>query len=213
MKRIIALCAISAVALTLSGCAILLGAPMTFKAFGGMAVQTRVSTAYLYITTDAPEEIEVDVPFFSTDGSNKYGNAMYNKYGGYSLITLSNRNIEMTFSSMPYEKAYRDISKRPPQGLDDAAKIEDLISLFYSGTHADSSAEFVYDAQKKMGYKCFTLKTQYEMSGSMFDVCGAAQLSNKGNVVFLDFRTNQIGSEKIKSEMLETISSLQFKAK
>lgn len=223
MKKLITICAACVAAIALSGCAILLGAPMTFKAFGGMAVKTRVSTAYLYITTDAPEEIEVDVPFFSTDNTNLYGNAKYSKEQGSSLITLSNNDIEMTFFSTPYEGIYQDLSKEPPQEASDSQKNSELLSIIYSGlanessnivfaSQADRDAEVIYDPFKHISYKCFAAKSKFEMSGSLYDICGAVRLSKKGSVVLLDFRTNQISREKLKKKMLETIHSVQFRA-
>lgn len=223
MKKLITICAACVAAIALSGCAILLGGPPVVCVFGNMLINTRVSTAYLYLITNAPEEIEVDLPFFYADNTNQYGNAKYSKEQGSSLITLSNNDIEMTFFSTPYEGIYQDLSIEPPQEASDSQKNSELLSIFYSGlanessnivfaSQADRDAEVIYDPFKHISYKCFAAKSKFEMSGSLYDICGAVRLSKKGSVVLLDFRTNQISREKLKKKMLETIHSVQFRA-
>ncbi|MCQ2108163.1 MAG: hypothetical protein MJZ05_05300 [Fibrobacter sp.] len=213
MKKLFTLCAICVASLALSGCAILLGVnPMTNIHFGGLHVFTRVSTAYYYLVTDNPEEVEVDLPFHSTNRNNRYQNVFYNKNKDLSSITFYNDEIRMIFQFTTYEKIYERDPNGIPQGLSEKQKIDRIISNFFNIDSTDKSVRLVYDAEKKMGYKCFSRSPMYDTSKDIEDVCGAVRFSRMGNVAFFYLVSSEIGAEQLKETMLKTANSVQFKA-
>lgn len=193
--------------MALSGCAILLGvSPVTNINFGGMHIFVRASTANLYLVTNTPEEFEADLPFHSVT-KVKYKQPIYDSTYGFSGISLYTDDLEMDFKLAPYDKMSTESPDKFPNDGSDSTKSVALFDNFFVDDFTKISAEIVYDTEKNVTYKCFTRNTEFGPQ----DVCGAARFSKKGNVAFFAMQSKDIGMDKIKEKILETINSAVFK--
>ena len=197
------------ISIMLSGCALLGGAQMRPIVIGNMLIYTRLSSAKIFIATEMPEKLEIDTPF-SSNGQFYYKNAIQDTTLGTSGITLNDEDLELTFLLFSYSKAAKNNPEFFPSDASDSAKTTRIFEAFdqyFTGVTDKDLIDSGYDAENKFSYKCLTRELD---NGTSEDVCGAAKLTDKGNIVFVVMRSFTMGLS-IKKELLESIYSVEFK--
>ena len=208
MKKILSIVLI-ANALILSGCALLGGAQMRPIVIGKMFIYTRLSSAKIFIATEMPEKLEIDTPF-SSNGPFYYKDAFQDSTLETASITLGTEDLKMTFLLFSYSKASKNNPEFFPSDASDPEKTKKIFAAFdqyFTGVTDKDLIDSGYDAENKFSYKCIIRELD---NGTSEDVCGAAKLTDKGNIVFIVMQSSTMGLS-IKKELLESIYSVEFK--
>lgn len=192
-----------------SGCALLGGAQMRPIVIGKMLIYTRLSSAKVFIATEMPEKLEIDTPF-SSNGQFFYKDAVHDTTLETAGITLGDEDLEMTFLLFSYSKASKNNPEIFPSDASESQKTKKIFTAFdqyFTGVTDKDLIDSGYDAENKFSYKCITRELD---NGTSEDVCGAAKLTDKGNIVFVIMHSPTMGLS-IKKELLESIYSVEFK--
>jgi hypothetical protein len=181
MKKAVALLILSCVFL-IAGCA----APK------GININTRTVSSVKYVTTDLPEQAEIDLEILSSKPI-QYHYDVYSKEFSISSITIEQAepvDKKVTFRGVPISVMSKDKDYAVPATASDSMRVMTYLDYTYkSGSRKMELMGKEYNAEKRYGVVYW--------SKDGYDECSAALITNQGNIFLVTIASKKMGGEVV----------------
>lgn len=181
MKKALALLVLSC-AFLMAGCA----APK------GININTRTVSSVKYVTTDLPEQAEIDLAILSSKPI-QYHYDVYSKEFSISSVTIEQNepvHKKVTFRGVPFSVMSKDKEYAVPSTAPDSVRVMTYLDYVYkSGSRKMDLQAKDYDAEKRYGYIYW--------SKDGYDECSAALITNQGNIFLVTIASKKMGSDVV----------------
>ena len=158
----------------------------------GININTHTVSSVKYVTTDLPEQAEIDLAILSSKPI-QYHYDVYSKEFRISSITIEQAepvDKKVTFRGVPISVMSKDKDYAVPATASDSVRVMTYLDYTYkSGSRKMEMMAKEYNAEKRYGYVYW--------SKEGYDECSAALITNQGNIFLVTIASKKMGSDVV----------------
>lgn len=161
-------------------------------------------TGTLYLYTEIPEPMEIDLKFLNKNTKFEYSRPIYTYERSLSSFTFVSDSITTKIMAMAPRFMDADTSFHAPENASDQEYIEAHIKYLLSISYPiDPVEEITYDSKKNYGITCIRTKNH-----DIFH-CEAVRITPHRNIVVVETRGKTESADKIQKRIIPIIESVE----
>lgn len=158
----------------------------------------------LYLDTDIPEPMEIDLKFLNTRSKFEYSKPVYTYERSLSSFSFVKDGITTRIMAMAPRFMKADTNFHPPENANDQEYIEFQIKYFLSEYYPiDPVGEITYDSKKNYGITCIRTKNH-----DIFH-CEAIRITPHRNIIVVETKGKNESADKVQEWIRPVIESVK----
>ncbi len=163
----------------------------------------RFMTETMYIYTEIPEPMEIDLKFITKNSEYKYSQPIFTYERSFASFTYIKDDVITRIMAMSPTYMKVDTNFHPADGLSDQEYIEFHTKYFLSKFYpTDSVNEITYDNEKNYGLTCIYPKDQDIIH------CEAVRITPHRNIVMVEMKSPTRSEDNVKEWVTPVIESV-----
>ena len=163
----------------------------------------RFMTETMYIYTEIPEPMEIDLKFITKNSEYKYSQPIFTYERSFASFTYIKDDVITRIMAMSPRFMKADTAFHPPENATDQEYINFHIKYALSNFYPDDAiGEITYDSEKNYGITCIYPKDQDIIH------CEAIRITPHRNVVVVEMKSPTRSEDNVKEWVTPVIESV-----
>ena len=163
----------------------------------------RFMTETMYIYTEIPEPMEIDLKFITKNSEYKYSQPIFTYERSFASFTYIKDDVITRIMAMAPRFMKADTAFHPPENATDQEYINFHIKYALSNFYPDDAiGEITYDSEKNYGITCIYPKDQDIIH------CEAIRITPHRNVVVVEMKSPTRSEDNVKEWVTPVIESV-----